>query len=236
MSSLHPWEMLREESDCRVASQDKVREAAAPCIAVHTLLSSMEWAAGRKLKDSFIFLEASPSSHRPTPQMVCHVCFVCCVGGNLKHCGKCLQSYHLQCLDKPHTEKKHIEVSGTRQIPIKTVLTSLDEVPSQRDAYGNKSSGKKVGSSSNANAGALVDDNNVGGRLVSHLVMNFAVITADFVRQKSTSAAASFERKSSSECDEEKISDLFRPVTTQPVAAASIASGQRRNSSVGRQK
>ncbi|KAL6288824.1 hypothetical protein ACE6H2_006334 [Prunus campanulata] len=95
---------------------------------------------------------------------VCHVCFVCCVGGNLKHCGKCLQSYNLQCLDKPHKEKKHIEVSGTRQIPIKTVLTSLDEVPSQMDAYGNKSSGKKVGSSSNANAGALVDDNNVGGR------------------------------------------------------------------------
>ncbi|CAL9014788.1 unnamed protein product, partial [Prunus brigantina] len=61
----------------------------------------------------------------------------------------------------PHKEKKHIEVSGTRQIPIKTVPTSLDEVPSQRDAYGNKS--MKVGSSSNANAGALVDDNNVGG-------------------------------------------------------------------------
>ncbi|PQQ05342.1 uncharacterized protein Pyn_06631 [Prunus yedoensis var. nudiflora] len=35
---------------------------------------------------------------------------------------------------------------------------------------------------------------------------------------------------------EEKISDIFRPVTTQPVAAASIASEQRRNSSVGRQK
>ncbi|CAL2242226.1 unnamed protein product [Prunus armeniaca] len=101
----------------------------------------------------------------------------------------------------PHKEKKHIEVSGTRQIPIKTVPTSLDEVPSQRDAYGNKSSGKKVGSSSNANAGALVDDNNVGGRLVSQLVMNSAVITADFVRQKSSSAAAAFERKSSSECD-----------------------------------
>ncbi|KAL6288516.1 hypothetical protein ACE6H2_006026 [Prunus campanulata] len=117
------------------------------------------------------------------------------------HCGKCLQSYHLQCLDKTHKEKKHIEVSGTRQIPIKTVPTSLDEVPSQRDAYGNKSSGKKVGSSSNANAGALVDDNNVGGRLVSHLVMNSAVITADFVTQKSSSSAASFERKSSSECD-----------------------------------
>ncbi|ONI19863.1 hypothetical protein PRUPE_3G301900 [Prunus persica] len=122
-------------------------------------------------------------------------CFVCCVGGNLKHCGKCLQSYHL------HKEKKHIEVSGTRQIPIKTFPTSLDEVPSQRDAYGNTSSGKKVGSSSNANAGALVDDNNVGGRLVSQLVMNSAVIIADFVRQKSPSAAAAFERKSSSECD-----------------------------------
>ncbi|CAL2262108.1 unnamed protein product [Prunus armeniaca] len=128
-------------------------------------------------------------------------CFVCCVGGNLKHCGKCLQLYHLQCLDKPHKEKKHIEVSGTRQIPIKTVPTSLDEVPSQRDAYGNKSSGKKVGSSSNANAGALVDDNNVGGRLVSQLVMNSAVIIADFVRQKSSAAAAAFERKSSSGCD-----------------------------------
>ncbi|CAL8166651.1 unnamed protein product [Prunus armeniaca] len=51
---------------------------------------------------------------------VCHVCFVCCVGGNLKHCRKCLQ-----------------------------------------DAYGNKSSGKKVGSSSNANAGALVDDKKI---------------------------------------------------------------------------
>ncbi|CAL2269015.1 unnamed protein product [Prunus armeniaca] len=133
--------------------------------------------------------------------LVCHVCFVCCVGGNLKHCGKCLQSYHPQCLDKPHKEKKHIEVSGTRQIPIKTVPTSLDEVPSQRDAYGNKSRGKKVGSSSNANAGALVDDNNVGGRLVSQLVMNSAVITADFVRQKSSAAAAAFQRKSSSECD-----------------------------------
>ncbi|CAL9008777.1 unnamed protein product [Prunus brigantina] len=132
---------------------------------------------------------------------VCHVCFVCCVGGNLKHCGKCLQSYHLQCLDKPHKEKKHIEVSGTRQIPIKTIPTSLDEVPSQRDAYGNKSSGKKAGSSSNANAGALVDDNNVGGRLASQLVMNSAVITADFVRQKSSAAAAAFERKSSYECD-----------------------------------
>ncbi|KAL6269164.1 hypothetical protein ACE6H2_026075 [Prunus campanulata] len=35
---------------------------------------------------------------------------------------------------------------------------------------------------------------------------------------------------------EEKTSDIFRPVTTQPVAAASIASEQRRNSSVGRQK
>ncbi|CAL2263572.1 unnamed protein product [Prunus armeniaca] len=35
---------------------------------------------------------------------------------------------------------------------------------------------------------------------------------------------------------EEKTGDIFRPVTTQPVAAASIASGQRRNSSVGRQK
>ncbi|CAL8166234.1 unnamed protein product [Prunus armeniaca] len=127
---------------------------------------------------------------QPTLESVCHVCFVCCVGGNLKHCGKCLQSYHPQCLDKPHKEKKHIEVSGTRQIPIKTVPTSLDEVPSQRDAYGNKSRGKKVGSSSNANAGALVDDNNVGGRLVSQLVMNSAVITADFVRQKSSSAAA----------------------------------------------
>ncbi|CAL2269733.1 unnamed protein product [Prunus armeniaca] len=121
--------------------------------------------------------------------------------GTYSPLGKCLQSYHLQCLDKPHKEKKRIEVSGTRQIPIKTVLTSLDEVPSQRDAYGNKSSGKKVGSSSNANAGALVDDNNVGGRLVSQLVMNSAVITADFVRQKSSSAAAAFERKSSSECD-----------------------------------
>ncbi|KAI5321652.1 hypothetical protein L3X38_030723 [Prunus dulcis] len=91
---------------------------------------------------------------------VCHVCFVCSVGGNLKHCGKCLQ-----------------------------------------DAYGSKPSGKKVGSSSNANAGALVDDNNVGGRLVSQLVMNSAIITADFVRQKSSAAAAAFERKSSSECD-----------------------------------
>ncbi|CAL2250749.1 unnamed protein product [Prunus armeniaca] len=110
-------------------------------------------------------------------------------------------SYHLQCLDKPHKEKRHIEVSGTRQIPIKTVPTSLDEVPSQRDAYGNESSGKKLGSSSNANAGALVDDNNVGGRLVSQLVMNSAVIIADFVRQISSAAAAVFERKSSSECD-----------------------------------
>ncbi|PQQ06667.1 hypothetical protein Pyn_40821 [Prunus yedoensis var. nudiflora] len=146
-------------------------------------------------------IDKRSSEHYNRNSAVCHVCFVCCVGGNLKHCGKCLQSYHLQCLDKPHKEKKHIEVSGTRQIPIKTVLTSLDEVPSQRDAYGNKSSGKKVGSSSNANAGALVDDNNVGGRLVSQLVMNSAVITADFVRQKSSSAAAAFERKSSSECD-----------------------------------
>ncbi|KAL6283674.1 hypothetical protein ACE6H2_014603 [Prunus campanulata] len=138
---------------------------------------------------------------QPTLERVCHVCFVCCVGGNLKHCGKCLQSYNLQCLNEPHKEKKHIEVSGTRQIPIKTVPTSLDEVPSQRDAYGNKSSGKKVGSSSNANAGALVDDNNVGRRSVSQLVMNSAVITDDFVRQKISSSAAAFERKSSSECD-----------------------------------
>ncbi|CAL2263585.1 unnamed protein product [Prunus armeniaca] len=138
---------------------------------------------------------------QPTLESVCHVCFVCCVGGNLKHCGKCLQSYNLQCLDKPHKEKKHIEVSGTGQIPIKTVPTSLDEVPSQRDAYENKPSGKKVGSSSNANAGALVDDNNVGGRLVSLLVMNSAIITADFVRQKSSAAAAVFDRKISTECD-----------------------------------
>ncbi|PQQ00109.1 hypothetical protein Pyn_12375 [Prunus yedoensis var. nudiflora] len=108
-------------------------------------------------------IDKRSSEHYNRNSAVCHVCFVCCVGGNLKHCGKCLQSYHLQCLDKPHKENKHIEVSGTRQIPIKTVPTSLDEVPSQRDAYGNKSSGKKVGSSSNANAGALVDDNNVGG-------------------------------------------------------------------------
>ena len=48
----------------------------------------------------------------------------------------------------------------------------------------------------------LVDDNNVGGSLVSQLVMNSAIVTADFVRQKSSSAAtAAFERKSSSECD-----------------------------------
>ncbi|BBH04608.1 hypothetical protein Prudu_015796, partial [Prunus dulcis] len=32
---------------------------------------------------------------------VCHVCFVCSVGGNLKHCGKCLQSYNLQCQISP---------------------------------------------------------------------------------------------------------------------------------------
>ncbi|BFG37298.1 hypothetical protein CerSpe_235730 [Prunus speciosa] len=146
-------------------------------------------------------IDKRSSEHYNRNSAVCHVCFVCCVGGNLKHCGKCLQSYHLQCLDKPHKEKKHIEVSGTRQIPIKTFPTSLDEVPTQRDPYGNKSSGKKVGSSSNANAGALVDDNNVGGRLVSQLVMNSAVITADFVGQKSSSSAAAFERKSSSECD-----------------------------------
>ncbi|KAI5345993.1 hypothetical protein L3X38_013872 [Prunus dulcis] len=31
--------------------------------------AGMEWAAGRKLKDSFIFLEASPSSHKPSPPM-----------------------------------------------------------------------------------------------------------------------------------------------------------------------
>ncbi|XP_020421663.1 uncharacterized protein LOC18774618 isoform X1 [Prunus persica] len=146
-------------------------------------------------------IDKRSSEHYNRNSAVCHVCFVCCVGGNLKHCGKCLQSYHLQCLHKPHKEKKHIEVSGTRQIPIKTFPSSLDEVPTQRDAYGNKSSGKKVGSSSNANAGALVDDNNVGGRSVSQLVMNSAVITADFVRQKSSSSAAAFERKSSSECD-----------------------------------
>ncbi|PQQ14866.1 uncharacterized protein Pyn_39564 [Prunus yedoensis var. nudiflora] len=128
-------------------------------------------------------IDKRSSEHYNRNSVVCHVCFVCCVGGNLKHCGKCHQSYHLQCLDKPHKEKKHIEVSGTRQIPIKTFPTSLDEVPTQRDPYGNKSSGKKVGSSSNANAGALVDDNNIGGR------------------QKSSSSAAAFERKSSSECD-----------------------------------
>ncbi|PQQ14859.1 protein CHROMATIN REMODELING 4-like [Prunus yedoensis var. nudiflora] len=84
-------------------------------------------------------IDKRSSEHYNRNSAVCHVCFVCCVGGNLKHCGKCLQSYHLQCLDKPHKENKHIEVSGTRQIPIKTVPTSLDEVPSQRDAYGNKS-------------------------------------------------------------------------------------------------
>ncbi|PQQ05343.1 hypothetical protein Pyn_06632 [Prunus yedoensis var. nudiflora] len=132
-------------------------------------------------------IDKRSSEHYNRNSAVCHVCFVCCVGGNLKHCGKCLQSYHLQCLDKPHKEKKHIEVSGTRQIPIKTVPTSLDEC-------------KKVGSSSNANAGALVDDNNVGGRLVSQLVMNSAVITADFVRQKSSSASAAFEKKAA-QCD-----------------------------------
>ncbi|CAL8160511.1 unnamed protein product [Prunus armeniaca] len=146
-------------------------------------------------------IDKRSSEHYNRNSAVCHVCFVCCVGGNLKHCGKCLQSYNLQCLDKPHKEKKHIEVSGTGQIPIKTVPTSLDEVPSQRDAYENKPSGKKVGSSSNANAGALVDDNNVGGRLVSQLVMNSAIITADFVRQKSSAAAAVFDRKISTECD-----------------------------------
>ncbi|CAL2250685.1 unnamed protein product [Prunus armeniaca] len=163
---------------------------------------------GHECRNS-LFVAPNDTSLSKPPDLQVHLidkrmpcCFVCCVGGNLKHCGKCLQSYHLQCLDKPHEEKKHIEVSGTRQIPIKTIPTSLDEVPSQRDAYGNKSSGKKVGSSSNANAGALVDDNNVGGRLVSQLVMNSAVIIADFVRQKSSSAAAAaFERKSSSECD-----------------------------------
>ncbi|CAB4300809.1 unnamed protein product [Prunus armeniaca] len=32
--------------------------------------AGMEWAAGRKLKDSFIFLEASPSSHNQVPPMV----------------------------------------------------------------------------------------------------------------------------------------------------------------------
>ncbi|CAL8166918.1 unnamed protein product [Prunus armeniaca] len=106
-------------------------------------------------------IDKRSSEHYNINSAVCHVCFVCCVGGNLKHRGKCLQSYNLQCLDKPHKEKKHIEVSGTRQIPIKTAPTSLDEVPSQRDAYGNKSSGKKVGSSSNANAGALVDDKKI---------------------------------------------------------------------------
>ncbi|CAL2269439.1 unnamed protein product [Prunus armeniaca] len=121
-------------------------------------------------------IDKRSSEHYNRNSAVCHVCFVCCVGGNLKHCRKCLQSYNLQCLDKPHKEKKHIEVSGTRQIPIETFPTSLDEVPSQRDAYGNKS--------------------------VSQLVMNSAIITADFVRQKSSSAAAAaFERKSSSECD-----------------------------------
>ncbi|CAL9003733.1 unnamed protein product [Prunus brigantina] len=106
-------------------------------------------------------IDKHSSEHYNRNSAVCHVCFVCYAGGNPKHCGKCLQYYNLQCLDKPHKEKEHIEVSGTRQIPIKTVPTSLDEVPSQRDACGNKSSGKKVGSSSNANAGALVDDKKI---------------------------------------------------------------------------
>ncbi|KAL6274326.1 hypothetical protein ACE6H2_025018 [Prunus campanulata] len=55
MSSLHPWEMLREESDCRVASQDKVREAAAPCIAVHTVLSRHGIGSRQKIEGFFYF-------------------------------------------------------------------------------------------------------------------------------------------------------------------------------------
>ncbi|KAM1819314.1 hypothetical protein ACFX11_001009 [Malus domestica] len=33
-ASIH-WELLREESDCKAVSQDKVREAAEYCIALH---------------------------------------------------------------------------------------------------------------------------------------------------------------------------------------------------------
>ncbi|BBH06800.1 chromatin remodeling 4 [Prunus dulcis] len=145
-------------------------------------------------------IDKRSSEHYNRNSAVCHVCFVCCVGGNLKHCGKCLQSYHLQCLDKPHKEKKHIEVSGPRQIPIKTFPQVLMRFPPKGMHMGISLVARKLAHLQML-MGALVDDNNVGERSVSQLVMNSAIITADFVRQKSSAAAAAFERKSSSECD-----------------------------------
>ncbi|XP_068316832.1 uncharacterized protein [Pyrus communis] len=106
-------------------------------------------------------------------------------------------------------DKKQVKVSEPRQLTINShkFLTSLNEGPSERDAYGsssmdlsleNKSSHQKVGSSSNTNSEALVDDSNVGGRLVCRLTGNATEMTTDFVRPKSSSS--SFERKSGSKC------------------------------------
>ncbi|CAB4300803.1 unnamed protein product [Prunus armeniaca] len=61
-SSLHTWEVLLEESECRVVSQDKVRKLQLIVLLFKPFEAGMEWAAGTKLKGSFTFLEASPSS------------------------------------------------------------------------------------------------------------------------------------------------------------------------------
>ncbi|KAM1308514.1 hypothetical protein EV1_010771 [Malus domestica] len=73
-------------------------------------------------------------------------------------------------------------------------LDSLDEGLSRH---------KKVGSSSNTNNEALVDDDNAGGKLVSGLMGNATEMTADFVwpKSSSSSSSSSFERKGTSECD-----------------------------------
>ncbi|PQQ17302.1 uncharacterized protein Pyn_08770 [Prunus yedoensis var. nudiflora] len=73
-------------------------------------------------------IDKRSSEHYNRNSAVCHVCFVCCVGGNLKHCGKCLQSYHLQCLDKPHKEKNTLNYLAQDKYqlkPFRQVLMSL---------------------------------------------------------------------------------------------------------------
>ncbi|XP_050381866.1 uncharacterized protein LOC126798844 isoform X2 [Argentina anserina] len=39
------------------------------------------------------------SEDHETKTAVCRLCVVCCLGGNLMHCDKCLQTYHLECID-----------------------------------------------------------------------------------------------------------------------------------------
>ncbi|XP_062003976.1 uncharacterized protein LOC133721391 [Rosa rugosa] len=45
-------------------------------------------------------IDENASEEYETKTTVCRLCVVCCVGGNLMHCDKCLRSYHLECLDK----------------------------------------------------------------------------------------------------------------------------------------